>query len=206
MSFDVNTPIHIQFKGLNQRLKSSIIGIDPGNFLIIRKPKSCSLDLERLAVAGADVVVRYLHRGSVYGFQSSIIHVGEQPVPLFFIRFPDRVEDHNLRSYKRIDCYLPARMEIGKMVFPGAVIDISRGGCRVVTDRRKLSGIDRLPTVGQEASIQLMLPGIPDAMPLSGVIKNLTEDDQAIKNGVEFSDMSGKVKVVIYGFLAGAGA
>ena len=201
---ELGTPLQIQIENMPDRFKSVLVGADPGQYMIIRQP--LAEDTKTVFVPGKTVIVRFLHRGSVYGFQTEIISVVEVPAALLFIKYPVKIEDHNLRNHKRVDCYLPSHLRVGKMALNSLIIDLSKGGCQVVLESSEMEGISEPMEVDQQVTLSFCLPGSVDELNLEGVVKKILKDKNQIKIGLKFNDIDAKYKAKLYDFLAPAGA
>lgn len=201
---ELGTSLRIQLEKMPDRFKSVLVGADPGQYMIIRQPLADNAKIS--FVPGKKIVVRFLQRGSLYGFQAEIISVVEVPAALLFIKYPARIEDHNLRNHKRVDCYLPSHLLIGKMTFNSRVIDLSKGGCQVVLEISEMEGISNPMEVDQQVTLSFCLPGSVDELNLEGVVKKILKDKNQIKIGLKFNEIEAKYRVNFYEFLAPAGA
>ena len=201
---ELGTPLQVQLEKMPDRFKSVLVGIDPGQYMIIRQP--IADDAKAIFVPGKAVVIRFLHRGSVYGFQTEIISVVKVPAALLFIKYPAKIEDHNLRNHKRIDCYLPSHLQVGKMTFNSRIIDLSKGGCQVAIEISEVEGISNPIDVDQQVNLSFSLPGLAGEVNIEGVVKKILNDKNQIKIGTKFNEIDAKYKAKLYEFLAPAGA
>ena len=201
---ELGTPLQIQLEEKPDRFKSVLVGFDPGQYMIIRQP--LAENAQTFFTPGEKVVVRFLYRGSVYGFQTEIISVVKVPAALLFIQYPAKIEDHNLRNYKRIDCYLPSQLKVGKMMFHSRIIDLSKGGCQVALEISEMENISNPMDVDQQVNLSFSLPGLAGEVNLEGVVKKICNDKHQIKIGMKFIEIETKYKAKLYKFLAPAGA
>ncbi|MEA2108680.1 MAG: flagellar brake protein [Pseudomonadota bacterium] len=201
---DLGTPLQVQLEKMPDRFKSVLVGVDPGQYMIIHQP--LAENAKAIFVPGKTIVVRFLHRGSVYGFQAEIICVVEVPAALLLIKYPAKIEDHNLRNHKRVDCYLPSHLLVGKMTFNSRIIDLSKGGCQVALEISEMEGISNPMDVDQQVNLSFCLPGLVDELNLEGVVKKILNDKNQIKIGLKFNEIEAKYKAKFYEFLAHAGA
>jgi c-di-GMP-binding flagellar brake protein YcgR len=201
---ELGTPLQVQLEQMPDRFKSILVGIDPGQYIIIRQP--IADDAKAIFVLGKTVVIRFLHRGSVYGFQTEIISVVKVPAALLFIKYPAKIEDHNLRNHKRVDCYLPSHLQVGKMKFNSRIIDLSKGGCQVVLEISEMEDISNPMDVDQQVNLSFSLPGLAGEVNLEGVVKKILNDKNQMRIGMKFDEIDAKYKAKLYEFLAPAGA
>jgi len=201
---ELGTPLQIQLENMPDRFKSVLVGIDPGQYMIIRQP--LVKNAQTFFAPGKTVIVRFLHRGSVYGFQTEIISEVKVPAALLFIQYPVKIEDHNLRNHKRIDCYLPSHLRVGKMALNSLIIDLSKGGCQVAIEISEMEGISNPMDVDQQVNLSFCLPGLAGEINLEGVVKKILNDKNQVRIGMKFNEIDAKYKAKLYDFLAPAGA
>ncbi|VAX24399.1 hypothetical protein MNBD_NITROSPINAE03-1030 [hydrothermal vent metagenome] len=73
-------------------------------------------------------LIRFLEKGSVYGFKTSVIKTYSKPSSVCVIEYPASIKTVNLRKSRRITTLLPATIETENGSFAGAFIDLSEGG------------------------------------------------------------------------------
>ena len=129
--------IVVQRKGDNStiRCQSVIIGSKVGKYVIIENPIVNGSPLLCINDVG---IVRYLDKGTVYGFESNVISVLTMPGCLAFLKFPPSVEEKSLRKNIRvrtilgakISLYSPREIASGQTkVRDGVIVNISETGC-----------------------------------------------------------------------------
>ena len=124
---ELGTHLQIEIKGIQLSLKSELIGMEVGKFLIVKMhqiDKTITGQLEK-----SEIIVTYLRKDAILGFQSSVISIISIPGDLVFIEYPESIENHNMRAHQRVECFLPAKFDIGHNIVEGAIIDISNEGC-----------------------------------------------------------------------------
>ena len=71
---NIGTIFRLQIEGTKRRLSSELIGVDDGNYLIVKMPPIHTMEnVSNLLVKGNKVTVKYMHKGTMFGFQSTII-------------------------------------------------------------------------------------------------------------------------------------
>ena len=183
IAVEMESFVQLQFRGSDLRLKSKLVGIETGYYLIVRPPKS-SIDLEWLKI-GSRVIVRYMCAGTIYGFQSTILGHMEQPVQFLILSYPKEIEQHDLRRFKRVECLLPAKCAISLVDYPGMIVDISLGGCKF------LSTIDEEDilldgNLEEEVRLSFELPGTSGSQSTQGRIKSVRWDGAKLELGIQF--------------------
>lgn len=188
LHIDIGCPVFIQCQGLSERIKTQLVGLYPGQYLIVSTPA-----LGGLPEGISELIVRYVYRGEVLGFKSRVIERIERPFELIFLSYPKAVERLNLRKSSRIPCNLPATALFGKGELAGILIDLSSGGCRFVSrlEGKPQQG-DLMP--GSLASITFALPGTEGKMTAKCTIRNANISKEKIELGLQFSDITGHQK------------
>jgi c-di-GMP-binding flagellar brake protein YcgR len=194
LHIELGCSVFIQCQGSSERLKFDLIGLAPGRYLIVAP--SGATDPVSLLKDNQEVVVRYLHRGEVLGFRTTVLKQLDNPYPLIFLAYPKTVERFNLRKDARITCNLPVAATVKDQKLSGVITDISLGGCRVVL--RSVENLDSglfLP----EASLLLdfTVPGGDGPIHLKCLIRNAHLAKEKIEVGVEFSETEDPVKHTI---------
>ncbi len=203
----IGTALKIQLEGSQSRLSSELIGVEEGKYLIIKMPPIQTMGNAASSIyKGGSVVIRYLHKGTVFGFKSRIIHFITSPVKLMFLDYPKRIENQNLRAHKRIDCYLPANASIADNTIEGTITDISREGCQFTVKKLKLDDSANLLKIDNEISLNFQLPGVEKKLTITGKLKSIKKDKDNVNIGILFSDIGIEVQEILHGFLSTAEA
>ena len=202
---DFNTVLQIQVQGFPNRLKSYLVGKEEGRYLIIKIPMVGNP--EEFFAKDKELVVRYVHEGSVFGFRSQVMLSILDSLNVVFVKFPKKIEDYNLRTHKRLDCSLPARLEVvarnqnRKLHFKGVVGDISKGGCKATISLEELEWIKESLSIQSAVMIFLFLPGVEGELLLRGVVRSMTQDSVVLSMGIQFADLSGKIQTKLDRFI-----
>ncbi len=201
----IGTTLKIQLEGSQSRLKSELFAIEEGKYLIIKLSPFQSLEnFTKLVYVGTRIIIRYMHKGTVFGFKSRIKHVMIEPAKLIFIEYPEKIETHELRAHKRLDCYLPANVRIEDNTIAGTITDISKGGCQLTVKTVNIGKSADLLQIDNEIVVSLQLPGVEEKLTITGKQKNIKEDKVNVNIGVEFNNMNTEVQERLYDFLSTA--
>ena len=195
----IGTRLLIDFEGLSGKLKSVLLGVDPGRYLIMRIPITAGI--LRILYDNSRVVVRFECFGTIYGFRSHVLaYLIKGPIQVLFVSYPKFVELLEMRESQRINCFLPSKIKIAKGLvdsdladgeisdfkeFQGIIQDISWGGCRYSTD---VSFTDKIPKIliGYNVTLNFKLPGESGTQTISGCVRNVYKDSERIDLGIEF--------------------
>ncbi len=201
---EIGTTLKIQIEGTKSRMASELIGIETGEYLLIKMPSTQFMgNLSNLLYKGNSIIIRYLHKGTIFGFKSHISHVITNPAKLIFIEYPKRIESHDLRGHKRLDCYLPANVKIMDNTIAGTITDISKEGCHFIIDTEKVKVENSLILqVGNELGVSFQLPGVAKKLTVTGKQKNIKKDRESVNIGIEFDNMDIEDQERLYDFLA----
>ncbi len=203
---EVGTTLKIQIEGVKSRMTSELIGIETGEYLVIKMPSVQFMgNLSTLLYKGNSIIIRYLHKGTIFGFKSHISHYITTPAKLIFIEYPKRIESHDLRAHKRLDCYLPANVKIMDNTIPGTITDVSKEGCHLIIEQVKVEN-SLILQVGNEIGVSFQLPGVAAKLTVTGKQKNIKKDSDSINIGIGFDNMDIEDQERLYDFLATANA
>ena len=203
VSVSLGTEAQVEIEGVEFRAKSIFVGMDPDKeYLIMKFPyiEGGTSLIQHKLYEGNNVLIRYLHRGSVFGFQSKLLGTITTPRKLMFISYPKIIEEHNIRSEKRVSCYLPARIKTDDGENKGYVRDINRGGCQCVIKHSEVDRLKNFFKIDGEIGLTFLLPGVEGDQSLTGTIKNIERNRKEINIGVEFGEIKEDVKSKISEF------
>lgn len=199
---ELGNEVHFEIEKLDRRFKSILIGMKPGEYLIFELPRDAlSGNIKSIFFSGNIIIVRYLYDGTVFGFQSKIIDDLSAPRKLLFIEHPKIIARYELRSKKRIDCFLPAKIEIMDKEKQGVLTDISEKGCRYQIKTLKS---EQLPSVqiDEKLILKFQFAGVEGEQPVSGKIKNIKKDEREMVLGIEFHEISPEVQNMINQYIS----
>ena len=139
-------------------------------------------------VPGASLVARYVYKGSIFAFQSQVLGTVEKPVSLLLASYPQIVSKQEFRKDKRFTCYISAMAQMGDQAWKGAILDISKSGCRFLS---KITQSNNPPDmeVQDRLTLNLTVGQTQAPLALSSVIRNNQADRNMVSLGLEFTDM-----------------
>jgi len=201
---ELGTQLQIEFEGVAARLKTTLVGMEPDEYLIIKTPRAALFGgIKSKLFRGSQIVVRYLYKGTVFGFQSKLLEPIFTPKQLLLVEYPKIIEHYDLRSHERIDCFLPANIKIKDKERQGTILDITEKGCRYLI--KALKG-EKFPSVQVDEQITLMcqFPGIEDEHVVSGKVRNIGREEQETVLGIEFHEITPEVQKIIAHYISTA--
>lgn len=205
LAVDIGTPLVVEIPGLDAKIKCPLVGMQPGEFLILRPPKSYAYKLFHVGKSPR-AVVRYIYSGRVFGFETALLGAILDPLGLIFLGYPKRVSEHNLRAAPRLDCHLPAKATLNDIELGGTIQDISPTGCRISIKTALLQAAPAgSPALEVSIRIDLQLPEQPDTLALHGKIKNIEQDANRVALGVAFKDIGESARAQIARYLEDLG-
>ncbi len=205
VSIKIGGQLQVEIKGIPSRHQTTFIGMELNQYLIIKEPvfphKLRVSGIKHKLFPGNEITVRYIYRGSVFGFQTKLIEALYTPKRWLLIEYPKVIEKHNLRSTQRVDCFLPAITQIKNKETQGIILDISLKGCRYMIKATKNR---KLPVVQKDDQIALRyhFPGNQDEQMVSGKVKNIKRDSQEMILGIEFLEMAVDLHSIIEQYIS----
>lgn len=182
--------LHIEFENSSKQVLAILIGLKEKNYLII-KLKHEDTDKQNTEILTKNYIfkVRYNYGGYNFYFISRLLHKIVRPFKLYLINYPLAVEMYSIRSYPRVPCLLPAKLYLKDVFIDGSIIDISKSGCKFVSNKEIKFNM-KSPLPGELFNIILKLPGFEGDLQVNVIIKNceFTEDKNFL--GVLFINMN----------------
>jgi hypothetical protein len=202
----IGTELLVEIPELKLRTKSVLIGMENSSYLIM---KLSSQDFEAGLAdekAGAgELVVRYLFRGSVYGFKTRLLKLLAEPARLAFVSYPSKIEEFTVRNNPRYECILPAETVFGGDQVEVVIVDISLKGCRCVIRTSSVASREKLYSsidIDRPIPLRINLPGREDKLGITGKIRNINKDNDRVIFGVLFDEPEGKSEETLKNFVS----
>ena len=201
LNIGLGTRLQVQLSGMEGQFKSNMIGMEPERYLIVQVPMMTGI-LNKLH-EGNRATLRYLYSGYIYGFTSSVMHFSTKPAPLLFLAYPKTVEIIELRKSKRVDCFFPGQAIIQEYEYPGAIVDISSGGCKFSLDSSSEAKVPQIE-VGEAINLLFQLLGSSQRHSANGNVRSISRDQAKVVLGIEFdvldADTVGSIEALIESF------
>ncbi len=193
----------IEFPGSIDKISTALVGFEKDNYFILKVPPVPGI--KGKLREGNKVVSRFLQQGAIISFRAEILTILTKPANLLFLTYPFGFETHLVRKHKRVNCYFPAMGGVQDQKFPGLIMDISSGGCRLTCDEADLAALPPPPlSLGQTISIEFHMLDRSVRYVLDGRIVNLTPEDHKMSIGVLFSDgheTTDQVRAMLHDYL-----
>ncbi len=197
----IGTPVQIEVDTADQKFNSFVVGILPDEFLILKTPVSSHLFSARTNLfIGNRVVVRFIMKGTIIGFKSSLIESVSNPTKLIFIQYPSEIFHHELRAKKRIECNLPLKAVFEGKTYPGLLLDMNDQGCKFsMSASRVPSGFN---SVSGDIVVKFFMPGVEKELEILGIPKHIKNDEKKVYVGIQFNELTSEVTEIISRYLA----
>lgn len=172
-----------QFPTQKTNHKTAYVGMVMDEAIILQLPATPGVT-QLLSEAYA-VVVRFVHDGKAYGFETRFLAALRKPLPLLFLAFPHGVQQVGLRSCDRLEVAEKALLTVGEHVMEGVVTDVSCGGCKLKLPRDDAS---LSLASGSPAELEFSLSaGERVRLKLSGSILDVDNKGKKVKCRMSFS-------------------
>lgn len=198
LEIDLGDRLLLKLDSIEGFLKTDLVGMVQNHYLIVDMPKG-GPGIKNKFFEGNLVLVRYLHAGAIFAFQSHMLGVVEKPVRLVFLSYPQIVSRQELRHEERMECYLNAAADLGGgQVINGAILDISASGCRFAA---KFKGRPPLEA-GAAIHIGMKLGEGEKAKRCGGVVRSINQNNGMMMMGVQFQDLDEDTQMRIRGLVS----
>ena len=186
LTIELGNSLLIKVPDMEACVKSSLIGLEPHQYLIVNIPLGS--DLEDQLKKYKKLNVSYMSLGTTYEFESNVLGTILKPARLLFLSYPDTIIEKDQRETQRVSCHIPATAIIKETPLNGIITDMSPNGCRFVV---------RIPTkitpyqvrILTDVHLSFALHGIDGSEELLGVVRNTSIDRFRISLGIEFENL-----------------
>jgi c-di-GMP-binding flagellar brake protein YcgR len=197
IAIELGTQLQVQVNGVDFNFKSNLIGIESNNYLIIDTPVTLpNISIKYKFYRGNKIVVRYLYKGTVFGFESELIDI-YSPLRLLFVKYPNVIEQHNLRSQERVDCFFPVKIKSSNGQIDGTILDISKGGCRCVAKGNAKDKELLLIKIDEEITLRCNFPMTEGEQLVLGKVKAVKSDTKQMTLGIMFHKIEPELQDII---------
>ena len=204
---NIGITFRLQIEERRRRISCELIGIDEGKYLIVKMPPLHTMEnVSNLMAKGTEIAVKYMYKGTMFGFKSQVIELIHNPFKLVFMKYPEEIESLDFRGNERVVCFLPANVKIAENIIEGGITDISRAGCLFVIEAPEHEDRINLLELNNEIKIGFYLPGIAGELCIDSKQRSVKKDDDGTSLGVEFVNMDSSVQGKLFGFLSKAEA
>jgi hypothetical protein len=168
--------------GQSIKLKTTLVGFREDEYLIIQTPRKEGTVLA--LPEGAELIIRFLASGRVYGFPAHVLRVLGPPFYLAFLAYPHTCEKVSLRNSPRIPVVIPISREGGDFL-KECVINISRAGALLLLTE---------PPAEEILKVSFHLPTGESIADLPCTVIRSERTDRGVLVGVHFQGESVQLK------------
>jgi len=200
----IGTELLAEFKDFSLRTKSELIGMKKGQYLVISTQHDMP-GMRAEALKDTPVIVRYLYKGSVFGFRTRVTGLIHSPDRLVFLGYPEKIEEFRVRASQRYECILPAMTVVDGIEGETVVVDISADGCKCTVKASNLKDADKFyqsMDINREAALRVQFPGSPESYELTGSVKNISKDADKMAFGLLFGPIKTAAKEKLDEFIS----
>lgn len=187
----------IRIPGHKQSYRGKIVGFDPYDYVIakVRLPSSLRQSLK----LGGEIIVKYVHKGTVYGFKSPVHNAISKPAALVFFEYPDIIEKLALRRTSRLECNIDGTLHTTDDEVECMVINVSETGCKISA---RAGSRDMLKnTKVDDALIVAMNLGNNGELKIAVAVKNITLVKGIMSLGCMFLDITKEEMATIRNYI-----
>ena len=190
-TLEPGTPLRINLEGSVDQFNCVLAGIQEKEYIIVRLPLNAGMVWR--VDEGATITVRLVSSGAAYGFKAGLVgRYSKGALRFLFLSYPTRVETFNLRTERRIQCYLPSQVESAGQVLEGVVVDVSSSGVKFI--HRLVEGRELPPiNLGDVVTLKCALLGIEGVQTISCQARNLHWDASRLELGLSFQDLESAI-------------
>jgi len=188
LQIDLGIKVLLELEKQPEKWNGLLVGMEPERYLIVRVPALAAA--KNHLQPGSHTVCRYICRGNVVQFRTKVLGHVLHPVKLLFLKFPSGFQVLNLRKNPRIECFLPADVDIEGRHYPGTLLDISIGGCKF-SSRGVSSDISSQLPVGASITLFSTLFSEPSPLPFAGLVRHVEVDRDKFILGIQFERLDG---------------
>jgi hypothetical protein len=169
---------------------SQLVGMQVGSYLIVQLTENNWLQT-RLTV-GEILAARYVLSDDVFEFKTRVIRMIDDPDFLLFLDYPEVVNSCNIRTEKRVECFLPVRITLDTFCLSGVIVNINRNGCLCMVDNGPF------PDPCALEHLTLNLPyGQTETLSIKAHIRSIRKRGTQTSIGLMFKNLDGFSKNVL---------
>ena len=129
LDISLGKEVVIRVPDVEHAYRGKIVGFDPYDFIIanVRLPSAVRGQL----TFGGQLVLKYVHKGTIYGFRAAVHNAISSPAQLVFFDYPDVIEKIDLRRDPRHKCNIDGALHTTKGDCECMIVNVSETGCKV---------------------------------------------------------------------------
>ena len=129
MRVDIGKNVVVRIPDVESSYRGRIVGYDPYEYIVlsVRLPSRVRQAISQRG----QIILKYLHKGTVYGFRTYVIDAIRRPAPLVFIEYPSIIEKIELRRQTRCEVNIDGSLHTRTGEHECLVMNISTTGCKI---------------------------------------------------------------------------
>ncbi len=182
----------IEVVELKARMKSALVGMEHNQYIIAKiLPNDLVGVFNSEGIKKSPITVMYRYKGVVYRFDTSIQNVVNFPARVFFLKYPEEVQQHCVPEKIRYKCNLPSQTMIGNDIVEIVIVDISHNGCQCIinTTGEEEKNLNEIIHVDKRIDIMVQFRGSEERYDLVGTVRSVSKDIHQIRLGIIFVQM-----------------
>lgn len=196
LSVSIGKDVVVRQPDAEHSYKGRVVGYNPYEYIIVsvRLPGKIREEL----VSGGPIILKYIHRGTVYGFKTFALTTVSSPA-LLIIEYPRAIEKIELRRETRQEVNLDAVLHGNEGESECLVINMSTTGCKISA---RAGTKDPLYSIKKDETMVISLSlGHEGALKLPIVARNIKRERGIITIGAMFLDIFKKEEDIIAKYL-----
>ncbi len=192
-SLEVGAAIQVRIEDIDFTFSSQLIGADEAGRVLVSTDDVLDRLEDRLQ-PGMIVSTYYLADDIYHMFNTRFEGLTGDPRPTMVLEAPTEVLNVERRSQRRINCNLPARVDVRKTLSM-EIVDITLKGCRITapadaSETVRLASSDRI-------LLRIRAPQAPHGYIVEGQVRNVYRRGETIEAGVLFDTLPETLKSYI---------
>lgn len=184
---ETGTELSLTAEGLDLTVKCIYVGQKGDQYIVITPPGNINA-VEKDLLRSQWIKIYYSLEGNILQFTSKLLEITSKPLKLLLMEYPASVEIQELRSQKRINCYISAEIEINNDIRAGVIKNISKRGCRCVFEVAATN--EDILQIDDRIVLNFNFPGIADKQEIQGTIKDIQVKEKQLEIGLEFASIA----------------
>ncbi len=192
-ALEVGAALQVRIEDIDYMFGSEFIGAGEDGRVLISIDEALDLLKDRLK-AGMIVSTYYLADDIYHMFNTRFESLAAEPRPAMVLEAPTEVLKIERRTQRRINCTLPARVDVRKTL-PMEIVNINHKGCRITADAETADTVRLEPS--DRILIRIRAPQAPHGYIVEGQIRNVLRHGEKIEAGVLFDTLPETLKIYI---------
>jgi c-di-GMP-binding flagellar brake protein YcgR len=193
MSVAVGKEVVVRVPDVPHSYRGRVVGFDPYEYIIVsvRLPSK----IRRELAGGGQVVLKYIHKGTVYGFRAHTLDAIRTPAPLVFIEYPGVIEKIELRRETRREVNIDGELHADNAAHECLVVNLSTTGCKI--SARATAKDPLTATRVDDTMVVSFNLGAEGVLKLPLAVRNIKRERGILTLGTMFLDLNSKEEEAI---------